>query len=63
VLVEVEDWRRWIEFDFPPSGVITRAIQAIRPRVEERDTGGASLRGSGIEAMYAPQDLLAPVAK
>jgi hypothetical protein len=63
VLIEMEERRRGIELHIPPRRAVARLRKAVRPGVEERDPGGASLRGGGFEVLHAPQNFHAPVAK
>jgi hypothetical protein len=44
VLVEVEEWRQWIEHHLSPRGAIAGAREAVRPRVKKRDPSGAAFR-------------------
>ncbi len=63
VLVEVEERRRRIKRHLPACGAVAVTREAVRPRMEEWDPGGAPLRGHSLEIFYASEDLRAPVAK
>ena len=61
--VKVEQWRRRIQIHLLPGGTIPCCAKPVRPRVEERDSGGAPLRGGSLEVLHPPEHLHASMAK
>ena len=53
VLVEVEEWRRWIEHHLPPRGAIAGAHEAVRPRMKKRDPSGATFCCGDLKVLHA----------
>jgi len=63
VSVQVEERRRRIELDQPPRRAVARSREAVCPRVQQRDSRRAALRGGGVEVVDAPQEFFAAVPK
>jgi hypothetical protein len=61
--VEMKQWGWRIEIHLLPGGAIAEPCQAVRPRVEKRDSGSAPVHGGGIEVLHAPQHLYSPMTK
>jgi hypothetical protein len=52
--VEVKQWRRRIQIHLLSGGTIPYCGKPVRPWVEKRDSGGAPLRGGGLEVLHPP---------
>jgi hypothetical protein len=63
LIIEMQKPRRSIEIDIPTGSAIMESRQAIRPWMEQRDTGGAPLPGRDFEIVHASQDFHTAVAE
>jgi hypothetical protein len=63
LIIEMKKRRRAIELDSPAGSSILESRQAIRPRMEQWDTGGAPLPSSDLQIIHATQNLGAAVTK
>jgi hypothetical protein len=63
MLVEVEEWRGQIQLHFLPPSSIARAGETVRPRMQERNSGGAAPSRGGFEVAHASQKLDTSVAQ
>jgi hypothetical protein len=62
-LVEMEQWRRQIEFNLLPADTIRWPGKPVRPWMEQGNSGGTPLCRRSFEVFHAPQHLQAPMAK
>ena len=57
VRVEVQQWRRSIERDVASGGTVMHAVEAVRPRMQQRNAGGRACPGGRREIVDAAQEL------
>jgi hypothetical protein len=63
VLVEMEKWRGNVKYHLVPQNPVTWLSEAVRPRMEKWDSGGATLGGSSFKILHASQQLDAFMTK
>jgi len=63
VHIKMDHGRCRIELHLASGRTVSHPLQAVRPRMKQRDPGRASLRRGHLQVVNAPQDLRTSVAQ